>query len=70
MEAARKRPTGFFTRLKQAVTGHDSEEVEEHRRKLDKAIKELNHLLALGKISQAEADERIKKLTESNGAQG
>jgi hypothetical protein len=68
MPAVPKRPTGFFTRVKQALTGEESESTSEHRRKLDAALKELNELLALGKISQEELDAHVAKLTrETNG---
>lgn len=68
MPAAPKRHTGFFTRVKQAITGGESEEVETHRRTLDTAIKELHALLAHGKISQEELDAHVEKLTrETNG---
>jgi hypothetical protein len=69
MPAAPKRHTGFFSRVKQALTGNESETALEHRRTIDHALKELNQLLATGKISQEELDERLAKLTRGTNGQ-
>jgi len=69
MPAAPKRHTGFLSRVKQALTGSESDASLAHRRSIDHALKELNQDLATGKISQDELDDRIAKLTRGTNGQ-
>lgn len=67
---ARPRKTGFFSRVKQALTCADSPETEARERELERAIEDLKAAAAAGKITKDELELKLALLNgeaRSNG---